>query len=395
MNFGEGEDKETALNLVMQFLDDLGYSDTLKSLEAESGECYEASSLKMGGRLMSIIEEHKSLKAFDEDGDREERESMLVSGESDYAKEALQVFDTIHKSNILSIRFSPDAEKPWVATGSTDKTVKVTDYKSGEEKFSFTSHTGPILSLDFNPKNSSLLLSSAMDGAVCLYDLNKGQLLQKFANHTKYAVRVRWNPEGTIFVSASYDKTIRIYKKNEGNEQEPFVFDKSLTFLGNPEAVAFSLTEPQLIVAVREDNYLQLINLETYEKTKVNMNENLDNHVSFSALDLAVSPDGKYILVSTDHDRLIMLKMGTSQHMRRFYGASNDSYSQPRCCFSPSGKYVYSTSQDNKIYVWDVATQKIVTRLQGHSALVRDIDLQPQENILGSASFDKRVLLWQ
>jgi WD40 repeat protein len=42
------------------------------------------------------------------------------------------------------------------------------------------------LSLDFNPKNPSLLLSSAMDGAVCLYDLVRGELLQKFSSHTKY-----------------------------------------------------------------------------------------------------------------------------------------------------------------------------------------------------------------
>ena len=29
------------------------------------------------------------------------------------------------------------------------------------------------------------------------------------------------------------------------------------------------------------------------------MNENLDDHVSFSAMDIVLSPDGKYLLVST------------------------------------------------------------------------------------------------
>jgi WD40 repeat protein len=35
-------------------------------------------------------------------------------------------------------------ENPLLATGSTDKSVKITDYKTGEEKFVFTPHTGPV-----------------------------------------------------------------------------------------------------------------------------------------------------------------------------------------------------------------------------------------------------------
>ncbi len=61
------------------------------------------------------------------------------------------------------------------------------------------------------------------------------------------------------------------------------------------------------------------------------MNSNGDNHVSFSALDINISPDGKYILVTTglfrcscallrinfsiDRDRLILYKIGASDHV--------------------------------------------------------------------------------
>ena len=74
-----------------------------------------------------------------------------------------------------------------------------------------------------------------------------------------------------------------------------------------------------------------------------------------------------------------------------FYGASNDEYSQPRHCWDPSGKYVYSvslgnygrsladvaynfsslqTSQDKCIVVWEIRSQSVVARLEGHSETV-------------------------
>lgn len=42
------------------------------------------------------------------------------------------------------------------------------------------------------------------------------------------------------------------------------------------------------------------------------MNAALDDHVSFTALDVVFSPDDKYILVATDRDRLILYHIGNS-----------------------------------------------------------------------------------
>lgn len=73
------------------------------------------------------------------------------------------------------------------------------------------------------------------------------------------------------------------------------------------------------------------------------MNAKGDDHVSFTALHMQFSPDGEYLLVNTDKDRLILYSMSSgSVPVRNFYGANNDIYSQPRCCWHLSGKYVYS-----------------------------------------------------
>jgi len=45
------------------------------------------------------------------------------------------------------------------------------------------------------------------------------------------------------------------------------------------------------------------------ENSKVNMNAMGDDHVSFSASHLAVSPCKRYLLVSTDGSRIIMFRV--------------------------------------------------------------------------------------
>jgi hypothetical protein len=72
------------------------------------------------------------------------------------------------------------------------------------------------------------------------------------------------------------------------------------------------------------------------------MNATLDDHVSFSAMSVAVGINNEYVLVATDRNRIIMYKEGISTPVRNFWGSVNDLYSQPVACFHPSGKYVYS-----------------------------------------------------
>jgi len=124
------------------------------------------------------------------------------------------------------------------------------------------------------------------------------------------------------------------------------------------------------------------------------MNSFGDNHVSFNAMFVSYSPDGKYLLVSTDRERLIMYRVGCSTPVRNFYGALNDTYSQPRHCWHPSGKYIYSTSQNNKLYCWEISNQAIVSTLEGHTAVPRDLSYNVESKLLASCSFDKTVRLW-
>ena len=64
----------------------------------------------------------------------------------------------------------------------------------------------------------SMLLASSMDGTHKLFEISgdpeEGQqpIVQKFSDHSKFVVRIRWSPNGRFFATASYDKTCRLYE---------------------------------------------------------------------------------------------------------------------------------------------------------------------------------------
>ena len=62
--------------------------------------------------------------------------------------------------------------------------------------------------------------------------------------------------------------------------------------------------------------------------------------------------------------------------------------------FSADGLRVATWSWDNLIYVWDVASQSILTTLRGHRDGIRSVCFNTTANRLVSASFDGTIRLW-
>jgi len=69
-----------------------------------------------------------------------------------------------------------------------------------------------------------------------------------------------------------------------------------------------------------------------------------------------------------------------------------------RSYFSPKEttgqKYIYTGSYDGSIYIYDILTGKVVKRLDGHHATVRDVSWHPFLPIIMSTSWDGTVQRW-
>ncbi|CAI8053608.1 Transcription initiation factor TFIID subunit 5 [Geodia barretti] len=212
-----------------------------------------------------------------------------------------------------------------------------------------------------------------MDRLAFILDLSKADedmVIQKFESHTKYVVRVLWSSSGNFFITASYDKTICVYKLRN-DEVELYDIIQKLHFKGVIESLAFCKCR------------------------QMNMNSIGDDYVSFVPMHISFGPNGHFMLISTDQDRLLLYSWTNGKQIACFYGATNDELSQPRNCWDHSGKYVYGTSQDGSIVVWEIRSQRIVCKLEGHNATVRDLFFCNELKLLVSCGFDGSIKLWQ
>ena len=117
--------------------------------------------------------------------------------------------------------------------------------------------------------------------------------------------------------------------------------------------------------------------------------------MSFAVMDLALSPNGKYLCAATDNSRNIIIEVETSNIIRDLYGHKNDGFSQPRIAWSSSGKYIYgNTQEDCTICVWDIASTKMVKKLKAHKGQLRDIFSSSKTDTVVTSSYDKTVKVW-
>jgi len=343
------EKTRKALYFVCQFLEEQGYTQTLRKLTSESGFDYGAeshSSSISSGALMALID-----STLDDERPSNQRQHMLPVGDDQFVNEEYCCLSGFSSgANIITSILRSDGV---LASACSGKQLYVFELGNDIKRTvseaiprSFDHHSAAVLALDFHPVDKDLFITGGMDRVVCVWSLKCSERpLASFQNHSKYVVRVKWSSSGKYFATASYDRSVCVYRQQENDDNGGFELIKTLQHPGCVEAISFRKHEDILIVAVRNDNRLWIYDLtkeNITECTFLNMNAFGDDYVSFTAMDLSLSPDGQYLLVSTDQHRIILFHISSGDQVGNYYGVLNDEYSQPRRCWHPSGLYFYS-----------------------------------------------------
>ncbi|KAG0170555.1 hypothetical protein DFQ28_001959 [Apophysomyces sp. BC1034] len=379
---------------VLQFLLQQGYTDTAQSFKREASEYFDASKEENAFSLENVVDKTSDLLS----NLQLESHLELESGDDDFFTLLSASFTTIHNNNILAVAVEPQTHV--IATSSTDKAVKLSytiNKQDGNTSKVCQHHQAPVLSIDFHPTLPHLMLTTSMDGTSILVNTqNVDEVHQHFKDHKKYVIRGLFSPgDGKYIATASFDRTVCIYRQQTAESLPSYTLIKQMTFLNSVEAICFF--GDTLVVGVRDDNYLHYIGLPDFHEERCNINANGDDWVSFSPAWLSPSPDGRYLLCSTDHEsgRMIMFAWKQSKQIQNYYDAPTDNkFSTRRHAFHPSGKYFYASGgDDNSIRVFEAKSGNVVAHLKGHTAMVRAMTLDAELGLV-TGGYDHAVRVW-
>jgi WD40 repeat protein len=248
-------------------------------------------------------------------------------------------------------------------------------------------HTDAVTSIAYSP-DGKRLASASWDKTMKMWDAQTGQELRTFKGHTDDVNHVVYSPDGKRLASASGNGTVNIWDAQTGQE---LLTLKGHT--GEVNSVAFSPDGKRLASG---SGMLNATN-DAFAAGEVKVWDaqtgqdlfTLKGHSSVVGR-VAFSADGKRLASASDKT-VKLWDAQTGQELLTLKGHAGEVNS---VAFSPDGKCLASASEDEMVKVWDAETGQELLTFKGHAAGVTGVVFRPDGKRLASASKDGTLKVW-
>jgi WD40 repeat protein/energy-coupling factor transporter ATP-binding protein EcfA2 len=245
-------------------------------------------------------------------------------------------------------------------------------------RFVLSGHNAIVFSAHFSPDGSRIVTASG-DKTARLWDTGTGEEIMVLRGHEDGLWSAAFSPDGLRIVTASGDKTARIWDTATGKE---------ITVLRGHEGMLSSAAfnpNGSRIVTASEDKTVRIWDTATGKEITV-----LHGHEGM--LSSAVfNPDGSRIVTASEDKTVRIWDAATGKELTVLRGHEGFVSS---AAFSPDGSRIVTASEDKTARIWDAATGKELTVLRSHEDIVWSAAFSPDGSRVVTASHDDTTRIW-
>ncbi len=278
------------------------------------------------------------------------------------AQQVQTVVQTGHYSEVTTVCYSPDGYM--IATGSSDKTVKLWRRSDGRQIRSYQGNTSEIEKVSINSKITALLAVDS-EGTLTVWDLNTGDVIRQIRQESDRFTCAAFHPDGSKIITGSRKSFISVWDLQTGNRTMeiravPATHEYARGYEYPESGSAVWSIDGRYIVAGVADFTAILWDAETGKEIRKFKKENSTCTSCIS--EAAITPDNKYIVLAGS-DSIRIFNRETGLLVRSVYGQGG----------SPEGLVI---SSDGKLAgaieygvaeIWDLATGKLMTKAGDYS----------------------------
>ncbi|MDD5322792.1 MAG: WD40 repeat domain-containing protein [Methylococcales bacterium] len=273
-----------------------------------------------------------------------------------------------------AVRTDPE----WVS--SRTLLVNLLQQRSWPLPVAILNHKAAVSSASFSPDGTRVVTASR-DKTARLWDAQTGKALGEPMTHQAEVKSAQFSPDGTRVVTLSSDNSARLWDAKTGKA----LGEAMTTHKDYVQSAQFS-PNGMLVVTASNDGTARLWNAMTSKP--------LGDVIAHQGAIISAqfSPDNTRVVTASSNDNSARLWNAMTGKSLGEAMMHKDEVESPQ--FSPDGTKILTNSRDNSVRLWDAMTGKSLGIAMTHQSAVMSAEFSPDGTRLVTASWDKSARLW-